>query len=71
MLFILLYSLIISEDQFLVLKRECMSCLIVLLTRYFLWEDGPGLEKGGGGGDTRRDVILDVSTHIKSAQEWM
>ena len=27
-----------------------MSCLIVLLTRYFLWEDGPGLEKGGGGG---------------------
>ena len=50
LLFTLWYSLIISEDQFLVLKRECMSCLIVLLTRYFLWEDGPGLEKGGGGG---------------------
>ena len=60
LLFILWYSLIIPEDQFLVLKRECMSCLVVLLTRYFLWEDGPGLGKGegvgegsgGGGGET-------------------
>ena len=43
--------LIISEDQFLVLKRECMSCLIVLPTRYFLWEDGPGLGKGEGVGE--------------------
>ena len=28
-----------------------MSCLVVLLTRYFQWEDGPGLGKGEGSGE--------------------